>query len=491
MKTRQSFVKILALTFVVALTAHAKVDPKAATASGMREFGFKLFQALHASDVKENIAVSPLSITEALVLTMQGADGDTKLALEELLVGKSGTKSGIDRAVLLAGIKGLRADLQNFANKSKESFVFSSASALWANTNEDIGFKFKPGFLQLAEKEFGAKLNAEDFAKPAAVKNINDWVLGKTNKRIDKLVEQLGEDDVAVLLNAVYAKGKFSRPFLDVSEGPYRDAKGNPSTVSYLTKSDSIGFAEDKEVRLFSFNAEQAPDERGAMRNQIAVDILSSQDGKLDTLVHALNGDRYKKLVDGIALKNIKLTIAAGKVEQAQALKLKPRLTAKPFAMTLPFSPAAARFTSMGDTKNKENLYISDILTKMFYEVTPFGFEAAAATAVMMARETAVAEPPKYTPYSVETASVHVIRHIPTGAPLFITVYDSPKLYKQEELITFAEEGAKTGQWLSATTKEGVVRAVYDDASKDYVVALTDASGKVLKTLKALKVLKP
>ena len=48
-------------------------------------FGLELFQKITESDDSDNIMVSPLSVSLALAMTYNGANGETKLAMENTL----------------------------------------------------------------------------------------------------------------------------------------------------------------------------------------------------------------------------------------------------------------------------------------------------------------------------------------------------------------------------------------------------------------------
>ena len=78
------------------------------------------------------------------------------------------------------------------------------------------------------------------------------------------------------------------------------------------------------------------------------------------------------------------------------------------------------------------------------------------------------------------------IDHVPTGTPLFITVYDSPVLYDEAKLIELMEEGAKSDRILIAETAAGTIRVDRDYTAKTSKIVLTDKDGNVIKVLKNL-----
>jgi len=468
----------LAVFVCFAAVAHeTKINPYTVTTNGIKDFGFQLFQALYEAKEKDPVALSPLSVTEAVTLAMHGANGDTLNELEGLLYPNQAKRKhfGIGRDTYTFGLGRLRDDLNNFSKVSDGAFIFNSANSLWANNNEGTQFEFTPQFLKTAGDQFGATLEKRDFADEKTVDEVNDWVATETKGKIKKLLSELKADDVAIILNAIYAKGNFKNHFDTVYPGQYTNEDGTTERVSFMKqKAEGLDFYQDDVVNVYSLKVEKKSAWKPEERNQIALDVIVPRNGKLGELVAKLNAGYYSKIVDGLRGKNIELTLPAGKVEQENAAKLKKLLIKKPFSVVLPFSDSSADFKALGREINDRRIYIADILTKAFYEMTPFGFEAAAATAVVFARETAILVPTGFEKHVVKSASLHVIRHVPTGTPLFIIEYDSPKIYNESELIDLVVEGHKHSNRLQAEVEDGTLMVVYDRRSGKQILAVVD-----------------
>lgn len=484
---RQLFVGVLVIALCGAAGAqekNARLDPMRATAEGAKRFGFELFQSLNKKS-KDPVAISPMSITEAITLATHGAEAETRTELEDLFIENMLRKMGADVGLLTAGITRIRESLKQFSAKSGGRFEYSSANSLWANNHPSVRFQFKDDFKNVASRSFGAKVEARNFADDKTVKELNAWVAKETKEKIKELLSKLNPDDVAVILNAIYAKGKFKNHFNVISEREYKGGKAKKA--SFLTKEEQMGFYSDKRTKIFSFLAEEKDPGRDSMTNQIALDILVPEDGKLDDLAERLDAGYYNELVSKLAQKDIKLSIPAGKVEHKDATKLKAILTEIPFDLKRSFDPNDAQFGKLGTVVDKKNIHINDILTKTFYEVTPFGFEAAAATAIVFARESAIFRP-KSEEHVIDTPAIHVIRHVPSGLPLFIVEYDSPTLYKQDEIVALVEEGSKHSTPVTAELEGGKrITATYDEKSKGMVIAIVDKEWKIERVLKPLK----
>ncbi|MBY0371447.1 hypothetical protein K2X33_12220 [bacterium] len=461
-------------------------DPVATTTNGIREMGFKLFQTLHENDTTgDPIAISPMSIAEAMTLVTLGSEKETTDELASLYLPAGSQISG--KALLLAnGVKSLRTQLLDFSAKSRDTFVYTSANSLIGNSNPAIDFQYKPQFAQQARDFYGAEVSAYDFRDPATLPAINKWVASKTNDRIKDLITSLEDRDSAILVNATFTKGKFAIHFDLMEDGEYTTAKGTKVPASFLTKSETMGYTENADAKVFSFNVEADPSDPQAMRSQIALDTIVPTSGDLKDLVKKLSGSTYAAWVASLQKKYIKLTMPAGKVEPKESVKLAKVFQAAPFNILRPFSGKDAQFAPIGSVAGETNLFIGDVLTKTFHEMTPFGFEAAAATAVVMRSlaTSAPEAPPVPQVHAIRGPSIQVVRHIPTGTPLFITTYDAPKEYTQDEIADLVAEGHKNSRALSAYTKAGGIWVTYQDGKT--VVALTGENGRVLKVLKTL-----
>lgn len=465
------------------IPASSFAGDKEVAAEGIRNFGFSTFRALYNAKGKEPLAISPMSISEAMTLATQGSEDETRTELEDLWLTAKARTAGATADTLANGIMEIRQSLLDHAAASHGTFEYTSANALWGNNNPEYKFEFAPDFLKVATKSYGAKLTEEDFADAQTLKNINDWVSKTTNGKITELLAKLDTDDVAVLLNAIYAKGKFLQHFPETVEANYTDAKGASQTATFLKNQSHIAFFEDKNIKAFSIPI--GSNDAGAPASEITLDIFTAKTGNLKDLVGKLDGVSYTKAVAGMKPTDMKLLIVAGKVEQKEAISLKGIFSKNPFNLVRTFDKENAQFGLLGSTVAERNLYINDIATKTFYEVTPFGFEAAAATAVRFASAGAIGTPPPT--HKLDSASVHIIRHIPTGTPLFISVYDSPQLYSEARIVELVEEGLKVGRYLRGHVKGGMITSYEDSKTgKTSIVLQDEKTYNVIKTYKVL-----
>ena len=133
-------------------------------------FGLKFFRALSEAEPDTNLFISPLSVSMALGMTLNGADGETYAAMQETLE--------------LAGLSGeeINASYQSLAKLLTgldPKVVFEIANSIWIRE----GFAVEAPFTNAGQTYFGAAVREMDFGSPAAVQAINDWADEQTRGR--------------------------------------------------------------------------------------------------------------------------------------------------------------------------------------------------------------------------------------------------------------------------------------------------------------------
>lgn len=159
-------------------------------------FGLDLFTKLSAAAVPgTNLMISPLSVSQALSMTYNGSNGATKAAMENAL-----RVWGYSRDELNEINKGLVDALV----AHDEKVVISVANSIWYRKE----FSVLPDFIARNQTYYTAEVQPVDFAAATCKDQINKWVSDKTNKKIDKIVDQINPESFMFLINAIYFKGR-------------------------------------------------------------------------------------------------------------------------------------------------------------------------------------------------------------------------------------------------------------------------------------------
>src|SRR6266699_1107152 len=355
----------------------------------------------------ENLCVSPYSIESALAMTFAGADGETRTEMARVLHFPS------DASAVSASFASLQHSLEEMSVKTaelvkeskrfggpSEPITLSIANRLFAQK----GYNFREAFLSLVKQNYGAAFEPLDFVTDlaAATQHVNKWVADETRDRIRDLIPAGALNNMTrlVLANALYIKAPWADPFSDKTTHPepFHVHGGAPVDVPMMRKTAEFGY-----VKRDGFTAVSLP----YVGDDLQFLVLLPDD------------------VNGLDALESKLTANV----LAECAKLEARdvdLHLPKFKLEPP--TGSADFDRMAPRKPNDYLYISQIFHKTFIAVDEKGTEAAAATAVVMMRATAIAGPkPQPIEVKVDRPFVYAIQHVPSGVCLFLGRVTDPR----------------------------------------------------------------
>ncbi len=356
------------------------------------EFTIQLLRQTIANsgeDEKGNFFLSPMSVSMAFGMVLNGANGETK---EEIL--KAIHLQDLTQEELNAYYQLMMKKLPNLDNKTK----FRLANALWFNK----GFPVKKEFTTVNQKYFNAYVKSMDFSQPWAVDTINDWASRNTNKLIPKVLNKIGGNAVAFIMNALYFKGTWTTQFdkKETIEQDFTNEKGEIKKVNMMNVKDTFAYAHDKYCQYLSM-----PYGNG---NFEMVVVLPQ--GK-NTISAVVNDFDMEKLDNTLAkMKKEEVTISFPRFRIKQRFQLKKTLQA--MGMQKAFTPLAD-LTGISDV---EPLFIGFVQHDSCIEVTEEGTEAAAVTTIGI--KTTSVEP--YLSFVANRPFLLLIREKSTGAILFV-----------------------------------------------------------------------
>lgn len=332
------------------------------------QFDFNLYKSLASTKAKENFLYSPYSVSSALTMTYTGSNGSTKDAIAQVL-GLDPQKDKDTNAQEKATIDSLQ--------KLSQGSVLEIANALFANKNID----FSKDFLNENEKNFYAATKVTDFSAPDAVSEINHWVKEKTHDKITKILDKVNGDAILYLINAIYFKAAWQNQFSteETKKDKFHTIEGKDIDVMMMSMTRSFSYAENAE-----FQAVYLP----YKDNRLGLYVFLPQNGK--TL------SEFEKHLDLTSFeKNAKLftsrrgTFKMPRFKIEDDMKLKDNLSK--LGMEEAFDRNKADFSLM--TKEKQRVFINDVIHKTYMDVNEEGTEAAAVTAIEMCITSARMEP--------------------------------------------------------------------------------------------------
>lgn len=360
--------KILLLSFALSVISCSKNDPlkKPLTpfntvekgekiVSKNNQFSFKTFKEILKENSDKNTFFSPVSLSLALGMTYNGANGTTKEAFENTLL-----YNGFNRNTVNKVNKNI---IQHFSDDSSGS-VFRVANSIWMNKRISV----KQDFINVNKQNYFAEVNAVDFSKGSTINKINNWVSDKTNKKIPTILKKTSNDAVMYLINALYFKGSWKYKF------DKKLTKKETFTNNKEAKKVDMMFSEEN-VAYFKndiFSSIKLPYKNDKFLMTI---LLPAETKTVNDITNALSQENWEKWNKKYSIDEVNIFFPKFKFSFSQ--KLNDILIKSGLGNA--FSNDAD-FSNISSTSSK----ISEVLQKTFINVDEEGTEAAAATVVKM-----------------------------------------------------------------------------------------------------------
>ena len=356
-------------------------------------FGLNLFRAMIEEESAENILISPLSISMALGMTLNGASGQTYEDMVATL-----EKAGLAEYE----INQTYSYLIDLVTGLDPKVTVALANSIWYRDT----FEVEQPFLDTNLQYFDAQIADLDFDAPKSVDIINDWVNQKTNGKIAEIIEEIGPETVMFLVNALYFKGNWTYQFdpAETFEAAFHNADESVTQVPTMHMTATLPY-----LRTNTFTAVDLPYGDSLFSMMV---ILPDIDAGISGLVNQLNETSLAQWV--IQLTPAAVSLALPRFEIAYEDTLRRFL--KQLGMSIAFRPYVADFTRMNRNGMALGLHIEEVYHKTYIEVNEEGTKAAAVTAVQMDTESSAGAHP----LRFDRPFVFVIRERHSNALLFI-----------------------------------------------------------------------
>ena len=238
---KKNLLKITLLLFVAASFTACKKDDSSdyfndlklpentgTVVTGQNEFAFNLFnRQLQTESTNSNVLISPLSVYLALAMAYNGADGQTKAAIEQALAIKGTTIDDVNKVC--------QAIVTQMPQEDGK-VALSIANSVWYTNQKDAPLN---SFLEATSTYFKATSKGLDFTSPSAVSTINNWASANTKGKIEQIIDKINDGEIMFLINAIYFYGSWKNGF-------------NPSNTH-----NDIFYAADKSQPSVSFMSEE------------------------------------------------------------------------------------------------------------------------------------------------------------------------------------------------------------------------------------------
>jgi serine protease inhibitor len=197
-------------------------------AAGTNSFAFEFFQNLQQTQpTNDNLFVSPLSLHMALGMLLNGAENETAEEIRKTLKMEGVSVGDLNKAykTLLQGLP-----------VADSKVNLGLANSVW-HRNE---FSVENDFKNILNSSFEAEVTGLPF-DATSLDKINKWASDKTNGKVKKVLEEIGDDQVMFLLNALYFKGDWKHAFeaKDTKDEAFKLSNGSEKQVKMMhVKSD-------------------------------------------------------------------------------------------------------------------------------------------------------------------------------------------------------------------------------------------------------------
>ncbi|HEY9167638.1 MAG TPA: serpin family protein [Candidatus Kryptonia bacterium] len=354
-------------------------------------FSFSLFNTVNKAETGNNVFISPLSVSYALGMVLNGADRTTKSQIDSML-----------------GWNGVSDDDINSSYETLSDYLINLDPKVTMNIANSIWYKkgvpVEANFLNVNNKYFSAEVSALDFASPDAVTTINSWVDAKTNHKISKVLDTIPRDEVMYLINAIYFNGSWKYKFdeANTTNSPFYSDDGNTNTIELMHTQTDFPYCENEE-----YQAVELP--YGDSLYSMVV-ILPKAGISIEQLSTAFNQSDFENIGSRLSVYPVEISLPRFELNYNRLLNA----DLKSMGMIDAFDPSKADLSRICKALS---LYVTDVDHITYVKVNEAGTEAAAVTVVGIGAT--IAEPSSVT-MNVDRPFLFLIHERNSGAILFM-----------------------------------------------------------------------
>jgi len=373
-----------------------QLEKQVVTSSG--EFGFKLFDEISKEEKNNNVFISPLSVSMALGMALNGAAGSTYEAMKTTLGFNSITQQQINESY-----KSLISLLTQIDPKVR----FDIANSIWYRRT----MNFEQEFVDVNKKYFNAEVEGLDFDDPNSVDVINNWVSKSTNDKIKTIIDEIPSTAIMYLINAIYFKGTWKYEFNKEStrDDIFAGLDDKKISCKMMAQKNKFLYYHDNEIQLIDLPY--------GNNNFSMTIILPNYDENIEQVIGQLNKTKWNNWLNKLNEQEGIIQLPKFKFE----LKYLLNKSLEKLGMEIAFTKQAD-FTKL---YKPGNVLISNVTHKTYVKVDEEGTEAAAVTSVGFGA-TSVGDDNGFI-MRVDRPFVFVIREKNSGSILFIGKVVEPK----------------------------------------------------------------
>ncbi|KAK7907381.1 hypothetical protein WMY93_015993 [Mugilogobius chulae] len=321
------------------------------------DFAFALYKNINSKTAAgKNIFFSPLGVSTALSMLSTGARGETHTQMFSTLGYSSMNQSAVNDAY---------SHLFHMLGHSQESQVLNVGNSLALRQN----FAPLDSFIADIEKHYSAHIFKVDFEKAQeAAAEINNYISEKTQGKIKDMVKDLDTSMAMVLINYVYFRGQWEKPFdgNHTSKGEFFVDENTKVEVDMMKRTGRYDFYQDMDnhtsVLLLPY------------KGNTSMMIVLPDDGKMKEVEDVICKDHIRHWHDSLSRNSVDVEMPKFAISGDAALDE----SLKEMGMTNAFGDTA----DFGGISDEVKLKVSKASHQAVLSVDETGTEAAAATTI-------------------------------------------------------------------------------------------------------------
>ena len=363
-------------------------------------FGLELFTKIVQENKETNVFISPLSVSMALGMTLNGAAGETRTAMQNTLKFGDMSSEEINDAYL---------SLIKLLTSIDPKVQFEIANSIWAHADIEV----EQDFIDTNKAFFDALVSRLDFRSAAAPSTINSWVNEKTHGKIAKIIDKIPPEAIMYLINAIYFKGTWTYEFdkAETRDETFFVTETNRVQVPFMRQTnENFHYVQNDLFQMIDLPY-------GNKQFSMTV-LLPNQNKSVTDVLSQLDSANWTAWLGSMRRQKGTIQMPKFKLEYKKSL---PKILSD-MGMGVAFSNAA---DFAGINKEKQ-LAITEVIHKTFVDVYEEGTEAAAVTAVEVSLTSAGGSSQSFF-MRVDRPFLFVIREKSSGIILFIGHVINPK----------------------------------------------------------------
>jgi len=338
---------------------------------GNNRFAWDILRELNHEDKGENVFISPISISTALSMTYQGAQGNTKDEMGKVL-----GYGDMDDETLRESYR----EFLKYLVAMDPEIDLNIANSIWYREGEAI----EEEFLEVNREVFDALVEELDFSDEEAADIINAWIEDATEGKIEEMLEgPIPGNVIMYLINAIYFKGDWTVPFEEEQsfDAIFNASSGEQQEITMMRRNGSVEYGEGED-----YQSVRLP--YGEEKNTAMYVILPKDEERdINEFLGTMDEEKWQDIRGSVSSSDdVELQIP--RFEMEYGIK-----SLKNALIRLGMEEAFDMYANFDGIR--PGIFIEDVLHKAVIEVNEQGSEAAAATVVVV-DESAAMDPPSF-----------------------------------------------------------------------------------------------